>query len=318
MSNLTPSGYGREHPLRPEQNSEGFLREFRESPWVAPFAEPARTRRYLPESEALAFRREAEGRQRLNRFFKILICLFLAVIFCELCYHFVLAPRLVIRTIRIKAEEGITLSDQEILRLSGLTGTLSYLGVDISSAQNNLLRHPGVAQARIIKHFPDTLEILLHCRRPLGVALEGRQEGLIPLVFDDEGVVFKASWEDLGDYSNLPVISGVRFPDPRAGVKLPGDLIFFLKDLSQLKSGSPVLFDLISELKFIRKEGADFEVLVFLNNFRTRARIGSRISENLMKNMLMALDMAERENMSPLLEELDFRSSKIVFKMKEE
>ena len=239
---------------------------------------------------------EEDRTKKLSRFFMVLIIVLVGIIALELIFHFVVGPRLVIKTVKINAETGIALTDSQILELADLSGGLSYFGLDTKKIQNNLLRSPLVQSAEVKKNFPDSLEINLKRRNALGFALETSGDRLLPLVFDENGVVFMVGGDVI--WQDLPVISGILFPDPRPGLKFPESLSQFLTDLYTLKTQAPVLFNEISELKFIKKNASEFEVMLYPKNYRTKVRIGTRINENLMKNILMVLDMVQRENIA--------------------
>ena len=273
---------------------------------------------WLAETEPLLDRERRQERRtdRVNRFFKTAILILLGILVLEIVFNFFVEPRMVITSVRISSDGRLPLSDAEILEKAGLQGTLSYLDIDVRKAEESLRRIPLVRNAAVEKHFPNLMEIRLESRVPLGVVL-AEQEGLtVPLVFDEQGVIFSIGDSPL--LTDLPVVSGIRFPELRPGVRLPDPLISFLGDLSVMKENSGTLFGLISELKFVKKNTNDYEVLLFPRQYRTRVRIGSRIDESLMKNILMVLDMVARENLAPSLEELDFRGSKIVYRTREE
>ena len=270
------------------------------------------------ESETLVEKERAREKRaaRLNRFFKTTIVVLLGILAVEVVFNFFIEPKMVISKVKITANEGIALTNSQILELAGFSGTLSYLDVDTRKAEASLARVPLIRSASVEKHFPDTLTIRIERREPLGVVLEEKGGQTVPLVFDRDGMIFDVGASPfLGD---LPVVSGIKFPELRPGVRLPDTLLPFLTDLSVMKEKSGSLFGLISELKFVKKNTNDYEVLLFPRQFRTRVRIGSRIDDNLMKNILLVLDMVTRENMAPSLEELDFRSSKIVYRTREE
>jgi len=261
-------------------------------------------------------RAEEERKLRLNRFFKITIFILLGILVLQIGFNFVIEPRMMITSIKIQVEEGMPLSNETIMRLAGLEGNLKYFDVDTDKAETMLSRVPLILNVSVEKVFPNTLKIELVRRQPLGVAFFEGEHGDIPLVFDHEGVVFDTGISSF--LNDLPVISGIKFPEPLPGARLPDSLIVFIQDLEQLKIDSPLLFGLISELKFVKKNTNDYEVLLYPREFRTRVRIGTRINADLMKNILLVLDVISDEEIAPKLEELDFRSNKIVYRIKEE
>ncbi len=257
-----------------------------------------------------------ERRLKLNRFFRITIFVLIGILTVQIAFNFFIEPRLMINTIHIEVEEGMPLSNDTILKYAGLDGILLYFNVDVNDARAMLLRVPVVKDASVEKIFPNTLKIGLKRRRPLGIAFQETESGTIPLVFDEEGVIFDVGSNNF--LEDLPVISGIKFPDLRPGIRLPETVLPFINDLYRLKEDSRVLFGLISELKFVKKNTKDYEVLMYPREYRTKVRIGSWINVSLMKNILLVLDVVQREQMASRLHELDFRSSKIVYRIREE
>ena len=255
-------------------------------------------------------------REQLNKFFKVTIFVLLGILVLQIAFTLFIEPRLMITSIRIQVEEGMPLSNGTIIKMAGIESSMLYFDIDTEAAERNLRKIPLVKEAVVEKRFPNTLQISLEGRDPLGVAFFEGDNGDIPLVFDGNGVVFDTgSSIYLGD---LPVISGIKFPEPYSGTRLPDSLLRFIKDLEALKVDSPALFGLISELKFVKKNTSDYDVLLFPREYRTKVRIGSRIDKELMKNILLVLDVIDQQGILIDLDELDFRSNKIVYRIREE
>jgi|GEM_PF-400016 len=232
----------------------------------------------------------------------------------ELCFHLLIAPRLVIEEVIISADGSIPLADEDILRLAGVARKDYYFNLDTAEIEENLASYPLIKEAAVERVFPNKLKISLVGRKPLGITLATVENKTVPLVFDEEGVIFQIG-SSITEY-DMPVLSGIKIPSIQLGMKLPEELIGVLEDLQKLKAHSPKLFGVISELKFERKRDSRFEILFYPRQFETKIRIGNRIDETMIKYMLVVLDVMSRESGSDI-KELDFRTGEVVITMNE-
>ncbi|MEW5818265.1 MAG: FtsQ-type POTRA domain-containing protein, partial [Spirochaetota bacterium] len=209
-----------------------------------------------------------------------------------------------------------SLPDEDVLNIAGIKQKDYFFIVNENEIKNRLESYPLIKRAEVEKVFPNSLHINLFERKPLAMTLVSSNEGPIPVVFDDEGIIFQigssiTNWD-------IPVISGIRFADVRLGIQLPKELRSLLKDLKNIKDTSPALFNAVSELKLVKGSGADFEVLMYPARCSIPVRIGSELTEHLLKYIMMVLDVMAKEEFMQKIEEIDFRTGEIVYKVKEE
>ena len=253
---------------------------------------------------------------KLNRVLLIVILFLIVILAVEILFHLLIAPRLLIENIQITTESDFPLSNRDILNIAGINEKNYYFSIDTTEIQNNLESYPLLERAVVSKEFPNILKIKLHKREPLAVSLIKTEDGTIPVVLDSEGVIFQIG-TSVSDF-NIPVISGIKFPQIRLGMRIPEELISFLKDMKQLKNTEPVLFNLISELKFIKKNNSSYEVLLYPADYHIPVRIGTEIDEYLLKYILMVLDVVFQQEMIDRYSEIDFRTGDIVYRTMEE
>jgi len=269
-------------------------------------------------------RQAGSGKQRggerrrplLSRIFLFAVVFLLLIVALDLAYQLLLVPKLIVNRVTIMADKGIGLSNEELMQIAGLQGDESYFSLDVDRITANLEAYPVIREADVTKSFPDQLSIVLRKRIPLAIAVVEMGAKSIPVVLDENGVVFEVG-RSVSSY-NLPVVSGVRFPEIALGMRLPDELRGYLRKLAKLRDSSPVLFGLISEVEFVKKRQADYEVLLYTTQHSLKVRLGQDIDENLLKYVLMALDVVAGEMGMVNLEELDFRSGDIVYRVREE
>ncbi len=255
------------------------------------------------------------GREFTTRtFLTLLIVILSAALLLEILFHFVISPRLSIDHVRLDPGRGLRVSEESILETAGISGKIHYFNIDPKVIEERLSALPYVRRVEVERVFPDTLTISLVQRQPVAVAVIDTGTTVVPALIDREGVMFALGASQI---EGLPVISGIRFEDPKPGMMLPQVLVQFLKDIERIKQTSPVLLTLISEFKFIKKDGSRYEVLLYPEHYRVPVRIGSRLDERTLNYVMMVLDVVLRQGLTADLEEIDFRSGDVVFRTRE-
>ena len=247
-------------------------------------------------------------------FFTILIILLSVVLILELVFHLVISPRLRINTIQIDPGRGVEISEESVLQAAGISERVHYFDIDPVTIENRLLDVPFIRTVDVERRFPDTLIISIVQREALAAIIIDKDQTSAPALIDREGVLFRLGAANI---EGLPVISGVRFENPRAGMVLPEVLIQFLEDIERIKETSPVLLTLISEFKFIKKDASRYEVLLYPEHYRIPVRIGDRLDERTLNYVMMVLDVVLRQGLTADVKEIDFRSGDVAFRTRE-
>ncbi len=251
-----------------------------------------------------------------EHFFIVLVLLLVVTIVFELFFHFYVAPSLVIKKIEISADTALGMSDSDIIRITGLSENSNYFDVKSSLVRQKLLSVPSIKSVAVRKVFPSKLFITIQERIPVGVCFVQSAGGLVPVAVDDEGVLFPVHQHF--DTDSFPVLSGVDVPFMKRGARLPLPLCSFLEDLDTIRNRSPELYSLISEIKFVKKNGMDYDVVLYPVNSKVRVRIGKELSSKMLKYIVMILDVIGKQPAMKNLKEIDLRSGEVVYKMQGE
>lgn len=261
-------------------------------------------------------REKKSTKQHLERVFKVIVIGLTVVLILELLFHFVVTPNLVIRNISVQMESSVRLTSDQVVELAGIHPDLGYFKLDEAVIAERVMRNPLVKSAAVEKVFPDGLSITLKGRTPLACSYVDVDGRIVPVVFDEEGVVFQVGSEVTDQV--LPVVSGIDYTEVRPGVQLSARLHGFLEELKVLADTSPELYSLISEIKFDKKNNADFETLIFPSTHQIRVRIGSSINVSMLKSMVMFFALIENQDFSSQIEELDLRTGELVYRIRED
>lgn len=149
----------------------------------------------------------------------ILLCLI------TLCALFLLARYAVLPVLTVRHiifQSDVALSEDELLAISGLQGTAYWHSLDTEKVRRRLEAYPLIRKAVVEKVFPDTVRMTVWGRQAVALVLADMGGRSLPVLVDDEGVVFKVcvTATDV----DLPVVSGLPAGDASLGTRLPGSL----------------------------------------------------------------------------------------------
>lgn len=235
-----------------------------------------------------------------------------ALVGATLLFQRVIAPG--IRIENISVESDANASTAELLQLAGVQKGMPYFSTDVERIRERLEAWPPAKSVSVTKVFPASLRIQLTARKPLGIAFASLDGGEVPVVFDDDGVVFETQ-KDIRGW-DLPVLSGIAFQNFSLGVRFPPRVVDFVKQMSALKMQSPALFSLISEYRIVPRGEGEFDVLIYPEHQHVAIRIGPHIDRDLCMYILRTLDVLEKQGTLANLKEIDFRTSDVVYTTK--
>ena len=260
--------------------------------------------------------RKQSSVKKIERIFTGFIFLLLGIIVLELGFHFLIAPSVRIDRIVISTESNFAYSDDYLLGQAGISQSDTFFDIKTSLIEKRLMLIPAIRSVSVKKVFPSVIKIDIDSRVPVGLSLISTDAGIVPAVIDNEGVVFMTGYDLVS--MDLPIISGLDFPEIRGGMRVPKELCSFLEDMETIKRSSPDLYGLISEIKFVRKGSIDYEVLLYPRNQKTRIRIGSSLDEEMLKYMIMVLEVISDQPGMEGLQEIDFRTGDVVYRVQGE
>lgn len=269
----------------------------------------------IPRSGYRNNRRTTSRGSGLSRLFGFIIFFLALVLVLELAFHFFIAPKLLISNIEINVGKSFPISNEQLLSAAGLTGPAYYYSVSTARIAANLEAYPIVKKATVRKVFPNGLRISITERKPLVMSLADINGRTVPVAFDSEGVAIEVGGSS-GEL-DMPIISGIAIPAIEPGMKLPHELTAFLESLQTIKNESPLLLSQISEIKFERRGGTGFDAVLYPSNYRVPVIIGDTISVHQLKYIMMVLDVVQKQGMTDSLQDLDFRTGQVVYKLKE-
>ena len=247
----------------------------------------------------------SEAPRRLEKFLKAFIILAFLVLGGKMIWLMGVTPFRPLSRIDIVGYAGIP--REQVLSAAGITGISSYFSTDVRAMETTLMASfPVIQSARVFRHFPDRLQIVLEPRRPVATALATVGGRTVPVFFDSQGVIFQIGRSEREISPLLPVVSGIAIENPVPGMRLSAVFGTFFRQLERIGTTSPELLGAISEIRITPKAFDGFDLTLYPVHRRTRVIVSELNEETLRYTLLMVDVVASRE---PGIAKIDFRSS---------
>jgi len=238
-----------------------------------------------------------------------------------LCTRYAALPLLAIR--HVVVESDLPLSEEELLKISGLRGTEHWNTISTAAVAKRLEANPLVREARVRKVFPDTLRMTIKGRQAAALVLADSGGRSLPVLVDGEGFVFKVG--ATAAEVDLPVVSGLALGETALGAQFARGYKPLFADLRSLREKSPSLYRLLSEVRVLSPAtgieapaaSSGCDLLVYLTSSPVAVRARGTVDEPLLKTALMVIDLLSNEGILKDIQELDFRGEEVVYRVKE-
>jgi cell division protein FtsQ len=218
---------------------------------------------------------------------------------------------------RVDISSGVSGMDREaVLAGAGISPRSSFVSLNIRDVERNLKALPQVETAKVFKHFPDRLEIVLEGRRAAAVSLANVNGVLAPVLYDRKGVIFQIGFDkESRKAESLPVVSGLVIEQPFPGMRLPAMFNSFLESLEEIELSSPELLDAVSEIRINRTSFDGFDLILYPVHNRISVRL-SELNGELLRYTLLIVDVLAAEDSG--IRTIDFRSGIASYTLKAE
>ena len=254
--------------------------------------------------------KKTKGRQ----FLKIVILLMLLFLAGDLVYYLFIVP--FNSTAKIQLSGLDTIREADLKKAAGLTGMEKWGKIDKDVLLHRITSYPVVAEARVVKKYPDKVLIDITERKPVGVLLATVGGRTVPMEIDKTGTVFKVASQK--DPQTLPIISGLSFQTIRAGMKVHKRLVPLFKQLDILQKKNPALLSEISEMKIEQKKYGGFDLILYPVRTQVKVHTEGTLNEEKLQYMILALDVIRELDLNPKIEELDVRGGTASYRLRGE
>jgi len=255
----------------------------------------------------------AASRNPGDKKLKRILALIVVVLGAELIWLLGISPCMPLSKITISGIPGI--DETAVLALAGIGSHSSYMTINALASEQALLALPVVRSARVVKHFPNRVELILEPRRPAAMAFVDGGGRTFPALIDGDGMVFSVGREGFQTDEALPVISGLALEGAFPGMKLPRIYSSLFLKLETLARDAPELLATISEIQINQKNYDGYDLILYPAHQGVRVRVGQDLNEETLRYMLLMLDVLSPK--SPGIEEIDFRTGTASYTLKE-
>ncbi|MCX7026346.1 MAG: FtsQ-type POTRA domain-containing protein [Spirochaetes bacterium] len=208
-------------------------------------------------------------------------------------------------------------SENEIVEALRLSPKVNLINADILAMESRVLANPKIAKVSVRRCFPDRLVVDIFERVPVACVLVTEEIGTKSIAVDAQGIAFACLDQASTLVEKLPVLSGIRFEHFQPGQSLPPYLVPLLGDLAELSKLSPSPLAAFSEIRVQKITDSEAELLLYPAGKTMPIRMPTRLNAANLGQALLVLDiLAGREGVDNV-EEIDFRTGTIVYKMKE-
>jgi cell division protein FtsQ len=230
----------------------------------------------------------------------------------ELLWLFGIRPCMPLSRFEIKGMSNV--DKAYVLAAAGIGEHSSFMTVNRETAEAALSLLPMVKSARVLKHFPSGIEIILEPRRAAAMTFLENGERIVPALIDGDGMIFNIGREGFRD-DDLPVISGLVLDKAYPGMKLPRMYRGLFRQLEKLAAESPHLLLTVSEIRINQKNYDGFDLTLFPVHIPVKVRTGTNLDEETLRYILLTLDVLSAR--AAEIEEVDFRTGTASYTLKE-
>lgn len=215
-----------------------------------------------------------------------------------------------------------SLTEAEVLSAALVHGNEYFFSLEPVRMRAALLKEPRIANATVEKRFPNGLAISITERSPAAIVLVEEGDRVVPVCLDREGMAFAyasvlaAKADDGFKAQDLPILSGLRFEGFRLGTRLPASLVPALGALGDLRVKAPALLGAFSEIKFVKPAHGEAELLLYSLHYRVPVRTGAVLNEATLRSIILVLDVLASQGLTDKVEEIDFRTGTVVYRVK--
>jgi cell division protein FtsQ len=205
-----------------------------------------------------------------------------------------------------------------VLAQVGINARSSFVTVNTESVRKRLEVLYFVESARVVKQYPDTVQIILEPRKIAAMSLTKISDRTQPVYFDRYGVIIKTG--NNGGVpilpASIPLISGIVFSEPNLGTRLPVMFESFLSSIARINAAYPELLTAVSEIRINRTTFERFDLILYPAHSPVRFRTGAYLDENTLSHMILMIDVLDSAG-GMLPEEIDLRTGTASYREKE-
>ncbi|BCR21739.1 FtsQ-type POTRA domain-containing protein [Borrelia sp. HM] len=205
-----------------------------------------------------------------RKFLLIYTYIIISIMLLEIIFIIFISPYFLIRYISFN--DDIHIPKEDILSISGIKPNTYYYDADVDTYKKNIMRDLRVKDAKVQLKFPNTININIERRIPIATAYENIDGSLIYYFISSDGVILEKCKDLIYD---LPIISGLNLNGNEVGDFLEDGMLTIVKNLNYVKINQNTLYNLISEISFLKLNFYDYKIFLYIKNIYNKVLITS-------------------------------------------
>lgn len=243
---------------------------------------------------------------------KVLIGVLTLFLLAEFAFYLLVIPATSLVRLTVKGAPSVGFD--EICAMAGITGRERWIRFDTAEVAGRLAQNPLFETVSVERKFPDRVIVSVTERAPVAVAFGMINGRTVPVLIDRTGIAFRIGNVPAG--ANLPLLTGIQFENPVAGMRLNPKLRPLLAQISDLESRNSVLLSSVSEIKIEQKTYGGYDIVVYPVNAPVRVRTDRALNEDALQYMMLVLDVVQDLELD--VEEIDIRAGTVAYRVRGE
>ncbi|QMU99098.1 FtsQ-type POTRA domain-containing protein [Borrelia sp. A-FGy1] len=231
------------------------------------------------------------------------IYVIVSIILLEVIFIIFVSPYFLIRYISFN--DGINISKKDIIKISGIKPNTYYYEADVNSYEANIKKDLRIKNVKVKLIFPNKISINIEKRFPVVAAYENIDGSFVYYFIDSDGVILEKGRDLIYD---LPIVSGLNLNDNEVGDFLEDRMATVIKKLNYIKINKNTLYNLISEINFLKLNFYDYKITLYMKNIYNKILITADMSlMGALHKVLMIADLLKESSGT-----IDLRSGDII------
>lgn len=245
---------------------------------------------------------------------KILISILALIFLVEIFVYLFLKPSM--GNVEIVWDGVVSYEESSLMNIIEPVKNRNILGFKPAEAKALLSTVPGIEDVEIEKRFPSTVLVKVRERTPVAMTLVSLEGRTVPVMIDQNGVLFMNARAKRVSTAAIPLISGIPVENIPEGMRIPTKYRDLMGQIAYIQSLSQPYFSAISEIHVVPKNSGNYELALYPVHSRTKVLTDRQLTEDDLQYMMVALDAVN--TLEPDVEVIDLRYGSIAYRVRGE
>ena len=241
---------------------------------------------------------------------KIIFAVLCFILLLEVCFVKFIKPSLEGPKITISGVSNY--SPEEIGTLLLPMNSKTWFDFDVNRAVGILSAEPGIETAIVEKSFPNKILVEVKERTPVALTFVAHEGNTIPVMIDENGILFYNETKNNIDTSNLPIVSGIPLAYLSNGMRIPKMYVPLIEQIAKITKNHSEYFAGISEICVIPNDYNNYELALISAQSKVKVITNRALNEDALKDMMIVLDVINLIDTD--VKEVDLRYRSVSYK----